>query len=157
MPATDDILTRLKQAAARAAGHSYSPYSRFPVGAAVISVDGKVYAGCNVENASLGLTQCAERAALTAAIADGAEPGSLRILIIYTPGVRAHAPCGACRQVMHELMAPDGRVISCCDGEETRSWAGSEYLPDPFSADVLLNPRDDPSPSHPDPGKDRSN
>ena len=43
---------------------------------------------------------------------------------------------------MHELMAPDGRVISCCDGEETRSWTGPEYLPDPFSADALLNPRD---------------
>jgi cytidine deaminase len=135
----DDTLKTLKERAVRAAGFSHSPYSRFPVGAAVISAAGQVYAGCNVENASFGLTQCAERAALTAAVADGVLPGSLQTLLIYTPGNQAHAPCGACRQVMQELMAPDGLVVSCCDGDERRAWSRSDYLPDPFSADVLLN------------------
>lgn len=140
MQQLDDRLKTLKRHAARAAGYSYSPYSGFPVGAAVISAAGQVYAGCNVENASFGLTQCAERAALTAAVADGASPGSMQALLIYTPGSRAHAPCGACRQVMHELMAPDSLVVSCCDADEVKSWTHADYLPDPFSGDVLLGP-----------------
>ena len=135
----EETLRTLKDRAVRAAGNSHSPYSRFPVGAAVVSADGQVFAGCNVENASFGLTQCAERAALTAAIADGCAPGSLQTLLIYTPGNQAHAPCGACRQVMHELMAPDGLVVSCCDADEMRTWNRSDYLPEPFSAEVLLN------------------
>lgn len=137
MNPNDERLEALKQEAARAAAHSYSPYSHFPVGAAVVSAAGDVYVGCNVENASFGLTQCAERAALTAAIADGVPPGSLQALVIYTPGTSAHPPCGACRQVMHELMAPSGVVVSCCDGEETRVWHRSEHLPDPFTPSAL--------------------
>jgi len=72
------IIDKLKQQAVKAAAHSYSPYSQFPVGAAVVSLTGRIYSGCNVENASFGLTQCAERAALAAAISDGVTPGSLR-------------------------------------------------------------------------------
>lgn len=140
VPMTDPahVFQQLKEKAARSATHSYSPYSRFPVGAAVISKEGSVYSGCNVENASFGLTQCAERSALTAAICDGAEPGSLKTLVIYTPGTTAHSPCGACRQVMHELMAEDSQVISCCDGEDRLLWTPSQYLPDPFDPSVLL-------------------
>ena len=102
-----------------------------------MTADGTVVLGCNVENASFGLTQCAERSALTAAVADGAAPGSLVRMLIYTPGEAAHPPCGACRQVMHELMARDALVISCCDGDHTRSWSGPEYLPDPFDPQSL--------------------
>ena len=126
------VIAQLKKHATRAAGNSYSPYSRFQVGAAVISEAGNIYGGCNVENASFGLTQCAERAALTAALSDGAAPGTLKTLLIYTSGNNAHPPCGACRQVMHELMGEDSLVVSCCDGDETRAWTRSEYLPDPF-------------------------
>ena len=128
----------LKARATVAASHSYSPYSRFPVGAAVTGDDGTIYSGCNVENASFGLTQCAERSAITAAMCDGVKPGSLNLLVIYTPGDKAHSPCGACRQVMHELMARDSRVVSCCDGENTETWSPSQYLPDPFVPDDLL-------------------
>lgn len=131
-------IMELKERARKAAAHSYSPYSRFPVGAAVAGASGEIYAGCNVENASFGLTQCAERTALTAAIAGGAAPGSLPLLVIYTPGEVAHPPCGACRQVMHELMAPDSLVVSCCDGDEVHTWRRSEHLPEPFSADAIL-------------------
>jgi len=132
------VFKQLKKKATISATHSYAPYSRFHVGAAVIGEGGAVYGGCNVENASFGLTQCAERSALTAAICDGAQPGSLKTLVIYTPGDTAHSPCGACRQVMHELMAPDSQVISCCDGEDTLSWSPSKYLPDPFVPEALL-------------------
>jgi cytidine deaminase len=137
MKMEDAVMQRLKACAVRAAQHSHSPYSGFRVGAAVISDSGKIYSGCNVENASFGLTQCAERAALTAAVSDGASAGSLAALLLYTPGLTAHAPCGACRQVMNELMAAEAPVFSCCDGDAVRAWRAGEYLPDPFDAEAL--------------------
>jgi cytidine deaminase len=132
------VFLQLKEQAVVASAHSYSPYSHFPVGASVIGQDGKIYSGCNVENASFGLTQCAERSALTAAICDGARPGTLQTLVIYTPGDQAHSPCGACRQVMHELMAEDSWIISCCDSDDQLQWTPAQYLPDPFVPDALL-------------------
>lgn len=131
------LIERLKGFAVAAASNSYSPYSRFRVGAAVLAAEGTVYSGCNVENASFGLTQCAERAALTAAISAGEPPGSLDLLVLYIPGERAHPPCGACRQVMRELMSEDSMVFSFCDTGEVRSWSASEYLPDPFTPESL--------------------
>jgi cytidine deaminase len=89
MTTTEQTVTKLKSYAQRRRQRPCA-YSRFRVGAAVSSADGQVYAGCNVENASFGLTQCAERAALTAAIADGARPGDLRTLVLYTPGETVH-------------------------------------------------------------------
>ena len=127
----------LASLARSAAERSYSPYSRFRVGAAVSDARGNTWSGCNVENASFGLTQCAERSALTAAVAGGAVPGSLVGLVLYTPGPQPHAPCGACRQVMHELMSAGSRVISCCDGPETLSWRPDDYLPNPFTPESL--------------------
>jgi len=137
MQLPETAIAQLKPFAVKAAGHSYSPYSHFPVGAAVITHSGAVYSGCNVENASFGLTQCAERVALTSAISDGVLPEALTALLIYTPGPVAHTPCGACRQVMHELMAAGSLVLSCCDGDETRIWTRDEYLPDPFVPEAL--------------------
>ena len=134
---TERMVDLLKRHAMQAARHSYSPYSRFPVGAAVTGADERVYSGCNVENASLGLTQCAERSALSAAIAGGVPPGALHTLLIYTEGEAAHPPCGACRQVMRELMAAESLVISCCDSADVRYWRPDEYLPDPFLPESL--------------------
>lgn len=122
----------LKSRAIEASGNSYSPYSKFRVGAAVMDQAGRIYVGCNVENASYGLTQCAERNAAGAAIAGGCSAGSLMAMVIYLEGDIAHPPCGACRQVMHELMAAEGEVISCCDSDERKVWTRDEYLPDPF-------------------------
>ena len=133
-----DLLESLRARAVEAASRSYSPYSRFPVGAAVLSRGGAVYTGCNVENASFGLTQCAERAALTAAISGGERPGDLVCLVLYIPGTVRHPPCGACRQVMRELMAEDSRVYSFADGDAYRVWTADEYLPDPFTPESLL-------------------
>ena len=136
MNPSPETVALLKSHARTAASRSYSPYSKFRVGAAVIGEDGKVYSGCNVENASFGLTQCAERNAINAGIANGASPQSLITLLIYTPGEQAHSPCGACRQVMHELMADESQVISCCDGKKFKTWSKIEYLPDPFDLDI---------------------
>jgi cytidine deaminase len=137
MKPDESLIAELKERAEKAAAHSYSPYSRFRVGAAVIANSGVIYSGCNVENASFGLTQCAERSALTAAIAAGERPGSLECLVLYIPGGEAHPPCGACRQVMRELMSEGSRVYSFCDGDAVRSWSASDYLPDPFTPESL--------------------
>lgn len=133
-----DRIEESRRVAVIAASHSHSPYSRFRVGAAVSGKSGVIYSGCNVENASFGLTQCAERSALTAAISAGEKPGSLDCLVLYIPGQEAHPPCGACRQVMRELMSEDSRVYSFCDTDESRSWSAADYLPDPFTPESLL-------------------
>ena len=132
MKTLSEIITLLKPHAQNAAARSYSPYSNFSVGAAVIGEEGEIFAGCNVENASYSLTQCAERNAISAAIAGGLAAGSLVSLVIYTSGEQVCPPCGACRQVMHEMMAEESQVISCCDGDVVTSWTRKEHLPDAF-------------------------
>lgn len=132
MSNTEKAIAMLFADARAASDNAYSPYSSARVGACVVDENGHVYSGCNVENASYGLTQCAERNALAAAINAGMNPGEARTLLIYATGFDVLAPCGACRQVMSELMAPDALVISCHSETEFRSWSIDELLPDPF-------------------------
>jgi len=116
-------------AAARAASaNAHCPYSRFPVGAAVQAADGRVFTGCNVENASFGLTICAERNAIFQAVAAGAR--DVVAVAVYAPTKRPVSPCGACRQVIAEFGAAD--VMSCCSGDATKRWTAAELLPDGF-------------------------
>src|SRR5262245_59265425 len=103
---------------------AYAPYSGYRVGAALLAEDGDVYTGCNVENASYGLTICAERAAVASAVVGGAR--QYRALAIVTEGSRAVAPCGACRQVLNEF-ASGLRVVSEAAGER-REWTLEELL-----------------------------
>ncbi len=118
---------------ARAASEmAYSPYSRARVGASVLDQEGNIHTGCNVENASYGMTQCAERNALAAAINAGMKPGTARTVVIYATGFEVLAPCGACCQVMSELLAEDAVVYSCHDEKNYRSWSIRELLPEPF-------------------------
>jgi cytidine deaminase len=119
----------LKQLAKTASAGAYSPYSKFCVGAVVADSDGALHVGCNVENASYGLTSCAERNALAAAMAAGKR--ELAAILIYVPGKRVFEPCGACRQVMLELMPGSAPVFSLCDVAEKR-WTVAELLPDGF-------------------------
>ena len=96
----------LVAAARAAAARSYSPYSRYAVGAALLAEDGRVFAGCNVENASYGLTNCAERTALFKAVSEGRR--SFLALAIVGGTAKAPAlPCGACRQALAEFCTPD--------------------------------------------------
>ncbi|MFC4528013.1 cytidine deaminase [Dyella halodurans] len=99
----DVLLTLAREAREQA----YAPYSRFLVGAAVMTKDGRRFSGCNVENASYGLCNCAERTALFSAVAAGCRPGDFEALAVIgdTPG--PISPCGACRQVMAELCDED--------------------------------------------------
>ena len=123
----ESLLVRARQAAKRA----HCPYSNFHVGAAVRCADGSVIDGCNVENASYGLSICAERVALFTAISQGRRPIELAVSCIDAKGDAApgsRMPCGACSQVMQELM-PSKADVSI-DGVGTRQL--EELLPTPF-------------------------
>jgi len=128
----EQVVARLFEKARTASSHAHSPYSGARVGACVLDDEGNIHSGCNVESASYGLTQCAERNALASAINAGMQPGAAHALLIYATGFDALAPCGACRQVMSELLADDAVVISCVSETDFRSWRISELLPDPF-------------------------
>jgi len=131
-PAT---LSAMRQAAIEAAQHAYAPYSRFAVGAAVLSADGRIHAGANVENASFGLSVCAERNAIFRAVADGAR--RIDALLVYTPTGSATPPCGACRQVLSEF-GRDALVVCCSDDDGSdRRYHLAELLPDAFGPDNL--------------------
>ena len=128
----EPTIRRLVEVAARARERAYAPYSRFPVGAAVLA-DGKVFAGCNVENASYGLTLCAERVAVFAAVAAGQR--RIDAVAVVTNATTPTAPCGACRQVLHEF-GPTMTVIMSAGGE-TLVRLLSDLLPLAFGPDDL--------------------
>jgi len=121
----------LKQAA-RAARSAHCPYSHFKVGAAVRAADGRVFTGCNVENASFGLTLCAERAAIAAAVTAGA--WQVVAIAIAASGTAPTPPCGACRQVIAEF-ADDDCVVYAAPLHNLANacrWSLSELLPGAF-------------------------
>jgi cytidine deaminase len=132
-PAHRSLLKQLAAPARSVSANAHAPYSGFHVGAALLTHDGRVFAGCNLESASYGLTQCAERNALGTAIAAGVRPGEISALAIYLPGMTPLPPCGACRQVMVELMQADGPVLSFCDSAEVLSWTAAELMPQAFT------------------------
>ncbi|MBL9207238.1 MAG: cytidine deaminase [Opitutaceae bacterium] len=120
---------QLAATAKQASRRAYAPYSRFRVGAAVVAGSGKVYAGCNVENASYGLCNCAERTAIFSAIAAG-ESRVTRV-VVYTPTPTPTTPCGACRQVIHEF-GPEATVLCLCDGPDHIETTLDALLPGAF-------------------------
>lgn len=117
--------------ASRAFDRAYVPYSNFRVGAAVLAADGRVFAGVNVENASYGLTICAERVALFTAVAAGAS--DFRAIAVAAQRMSPALPCGACRQVMSEHMRADATVfLQNSDGSVCETTVGA-LLPAAFS------------------------
>ncbi len=124
--------------AARAARESaYAPYSGFKVGAAVLARDGRVFLGCNVENASYGLCNCAERTALFSAVTAGCRPGDLTHIAVVADTEGAVPPCGACRQVMYELGGASLIVIQANLKGATAEMTVAVLLPWPFALDRL--------------------
>jgi cytidine deaminase len=128
---SDADRSRMLEAATTAAARAYAPYSGFRVGAAVLADDGAVYAGCNVENGSYGLTICAERNAVFRAVAASPRPLALRGILVYTLTTSPTAPCGACRQVLHEF-GPRCDVLCLCDGADQIVTTLDKLLPGAF-------------------------
>lgn len=119
----------LIDAAVAAAANAHAPYSDFQVGAAVLSAAGDVFPGCNVENASFGLTICAERAAVCAAVTAGHK--RIKAVAIVAPG--APAPCGACRQVLAEFgPAMEVILVDSVDTTRVRRTTLDKLLPEQF-------------------------
>lgn len=120
--------------ALRSRDRAYAPYSHFRVGAAVLTADGSIFAGCNVENASYGLSICAERVAVFQAVAAGHT--SITAIAVATDLVPPAAPCGACRQVLREF-GPDARIIAVsADGDHWEAGL-DELLPRSFGPNDL--------------------
>jgi cytidine deaminase len=128
---------RLLSAARDARARAHAPYSNFPVGAAV-ATDAGVFAGANVENASYGLSICAERVAAAAAVG-GAGARRIDAVAVAGSGPAPTAPCGACRQFLYELN-PEMIVVSEGTNGDRRTWRLSELFPDPFGAGDLRPP-----------------
>lgn len=120
------LIVRAREVMERA----YAPYSGFRVGAALLGEDGSVHTGCNVENASYGLTVCAERAAVAAAVASGVR--RYLSVAIVTSGAEPVPPCGACRQVLAEFGR--GMTVVSQSARGRREWTLDQLLPDPFAA-----------------------
>lgn len=127
----------LATAAREAAAQAYAPYSHFPVGVAVLAKSGRIYTGCNVENASYGGTVCAERNAIGAAIVAGER--QFLALMVYTPQEKLTPPCGICRQVIAEFFTPEAPVASCNHLQQQQQWTLGELLPSAFTPTYLAN------------------
>ena len=127
----------LQSAAQQAAAQAYAPYSKFPVGVAVLAQSGKIYTGCNVENASYGGTVCAERNAIAAAVVAGERTFSA--VMVYTPQDQLPPPCGICRQVIAEFFTPDAPIASCNHLQQQQQWTLGELLPAAFTPTYLAN------------------
>jgi cytidine deaminase len=130
-PSSNAILI---EEARRARERAYAPYSRFAVGAAVLTASGRIFPGCNVENAAYPATVCAERVALLSAYAAGERAIVALAVVADTSG--PVSPCGTCRQVIHEL-APRATVVLANLGDAVRVTSPAELLPDGFEPSEL--------------------
>ena len=132
MPVSNTSFADLLAVARRAREQAYAPYSNFLVGAAVLTRDGRHFGGCNVENASYGLCNCAERTALFSAIAAGCEPGDFLALAVIADTDNPVSPCGACRQVMAELCDDAMPVLLASLRGDTQETSVAALLPGSF-------------------------
>ena len=132
-----EIPERLKAAAKEAFNKAYAPYSNFHVGAAALTTLGTIVQGCNVENASYGLTVCAERNCFSQAVIKGEQ--SFEMIVIYTEQDKLTPPCGACRQVIAEFFKQSAPVIALNHKNEQQVWSVEQLLPDAFTPKDLLD------------------
>jgi cytidine deaminase len=127
------VADRLVDAARAAQEHAHCPYSRYRVGAALETGDGRVFVGSNVENASYGLTICAERSAVVSAVSAGVR--NFRRIVIASDSEPPAPPCGACRQVLAEFGSE--LEVESVGPLQTRRWTLRELLPDAFTREIL--------------------
>lgn len=132
-----EIPEALYAAAQQAYQNAYAPYSQFQVGAAALTVDGQIVSGCNVENASYGLTVCAERNCIANAVVNGVQ--QFQSILIYTEENKLTPPCGVCRQVIAEFFSADAKVIAMNHNRDFKVWNINQLLPDAFLPSDLLD------------------
>ncbi len=130
-----DVIGQLFEAAKAAQARAYAPYSRFSVGAAVMTPEGAVFAGCNVENAAYPVGTCAEAGAIAAMIAGGGE--RIAAMLVIGDGPELVTPCGACRQRIREFAAPDAPIHVADATGLRRTFSLDELLPFSFGPDNL--------------------
>ena len=129
-----ESISQLTAAALAVRPRAHAPYSKFQVGAAILTASGEIFAGCNVENASYGLTICAERVAVGTAVAAGHK----EIVAVAVVSSGGHSPCGACRQVLSEFgPAMEVILIDADDPTKTRTTTLAALLPEQFSSGAL--------------------
>lgn len=124
-----ELVQRMIDLAVKQMDFSYVPYSHFHVGAALLAQDGKLYGGCNIENAAYGPTNCAERTAVFKAVSEGYR--KFKRIAIATSGEKISGPCGVCRQVLNEF-APNIEIILINKNGETKEFTLPELLPHSF-------------------------
>ena len=124
-----ELQERLIAEASRSRGNAVAKRSGFSVGAAIEAEDGRIFGGCNVENATYGLTVCAERVAIWKALSEGVR--RFRAVAVVTGADSPTPPCGACRQILWEF-AGDVPVVSATSGGQRKHYRMSELLPEPF-------------------------
>lgn len=127
----------LVQEAFKAMKNAYAPYSNYHVGACVLCKDGKYFYGANIENASYGATNCAERSAIFAAYSNGYRKIDIEAIAIVSDGDRLGAPCGICRQVLSELLEGETPII-LSNGKEEKTTNINELLPMQFTMEDVI-------------------
>src|SRR5580704_9017747 len=142
-PVTAALRKKLEQAAKKVMRHAHAPYSKFHVGAAILLTNGRIFSGCNVENASYGMTNCAERTAIFSAVAELGPKIEIRAVAVTNDHGVACSPCGACRQVIYEF-GPDatvffqGRIYTGGRMTHSRSEARSKNFGENIESDLAL-------------------
>ncbi len=132
---TEDQKRELAARALEARSAAYSPYSRYPVGAAILAADGRIFTGCNVENISFGATICAERTAAVKAVSDGVARFAA-IAVISKEDVPC-VPCGICRQFLSEFAGPDTPLLACRADGSYEEFRFGDILPHAFQTDTI--------------------
>ncbi|UQS81530.1 cytidine deaminase [Bombilactobacillus folatiphilus] len=130
-------IDKLMNVATKMLDQAYAPYSHFHVGAALLTTDGQIFGGCNIENASYGLTNCAERTAIFQAVANGCQDFQALLITGQTGG--PIAPCGACRQVISEFCDPQMPVILTNQAGAQQQVSVAQLLPGAFSTGDLAD------------------
>lgn len=133
----NDLFNKLYSEALKAYNNAYTPYSHFNVGAAILLDDGNIVAGANVENASYGLTNCAERTTLFYLYSLGYKKENIKAMLIIANSTRPISPCGACRQVMIELMPKDCKVYLTNLKKDIKEVMVKDLLPYSFESEDL--------------------
>jgi len=136
MKITKETKFELIEKAKLAYQRAYAPYSKFHVGAAALTEGNSIVSGCNVENASYGLTVCAERNCIAQAVINGEQ--KFQTLVIYTEQEKLTPPCGACRQVIVEFFTPESVIMAVNHLEQVKEWSVAQLLPDAFIPSDLI-------------------